>query len=426
MSHMHDPKRVGTDLAAAYARVRAHTERLAAPLSPEDAIVQSMPDASPAKWHLAHVTWFFETFVLAPELAGYQLFDADFGYLFNSYYEAVGPRHPRPQRGLLTRPGLDRVLAYRAHVDAHMAALFAKGVRTHEIARLIELGLAHEEQHQELLLTDILHAFSCNPTDPAYVSPKACASEGAAPLGWVEVPGGVHMIGHRTAGFAFDNEGPAHDVLLRPTRLADRLVTNGEWQAFIADGGYGRPDHWLSDGWATVAAEGWTAPMYWEDRDGAWHQFGLDGLRPIDPDAPVAHVSYYEADAFARWAGKRLPTEAEWEVAACLHGGAADRGHFQDGGRFRPSPRAAAPGGAMAQAFGDVWEWTQSAYQPYPGFRPAPGAVGEYNGKFMCSQQVLRGGSCLTAPGHVRASYRNFFYPNQRWQMVGLRLAEDA
>jgi dimethylhistidine N-methyltransferase len=405
-----------------YRRVRRASEGLVRSLNPEDMGAQSMPDASPTKWHLAHTTWFFETFMLSPHLAGYKVFDPKFGYLFNSYYEAVGARQPRPQRGLLTRPSVADVLAYRAHVDAAMARLLANGAG--DLADLLDLGLAHEEQHQELILMDILHLFAQSPLNPAFAPPRgASETPPAGPLEYVGFPGGLVEIGHGGEGFAFDNEGPRHRVWLEPFRLADRLVTNGEWLAFMADGGYRRPELWLSEGWALVQAEGWQAPIYWREGDGGgWRAMGLSGLRPLEPNAPVSQLSYYEADAFATWAGARLPTEAEWEHAATT---VAVEGEFVASGRLAAQP-AAAGGSGLRQMFGDLWEWTRSAYLPYPGFRPAPGAVGEYNGKFMAGQFVLRGGCCATPAGHVRASYRNFFYPHQRWMFSGVRLAMDG
>jgi ergothioneine biosynthesis protein EgtB len=391
---------------------------LVAPLSDADATVQSMEDASPAKWHLAHTTWFFETFVLRDFVQGYRLHDDRFPFLFNSYYEAEGSRHSRARRGMVTRPSLNEVLGYRAAVDAAMAA--ALPTLPEEARELVRLGCHHEEQHQELLLTDILHLFSENPTEPA-IWPGARKMPVGMPdaLGWIEHPGGVVEVGHDSPNFGFDCEGPRHDALLHPHAIADRTVTNGEWAAFIADGGYAEPRHWLSDGWAWVQREGVTAPLYWEQLDGAWTRFGLDGRRPIDPAAPVTHVSFFEADAYASWAGARLPTEQEWEAAAAGHD--PDSGNQLDiAGPVEPRP---SPGGPAF--FGDVWEWTGSAYRPYPGFHPAEGAVGEYNGKFMSGQFVLRGGSCATPRGHARASYRNFFYPHQRWQFTGVRLAKD-
>jgi ergothioneine biosynthesis protein EgtB len=386
--------------AHAYRVVRAETERRAAALSPEDQVVQSMPDASPIKWHRAHTTWFFEQFVLAPHAASYRSYDERFAFLFNSYYVAAGPRHARPKRGLLTRPDAAEVSHYRAHVDAALANLLAQATPDilGRVIPLLELGLNHEQQHQELMLTDILHAFSENPTAPAY-DPKwrwpPCAARGGD---WCELVEGIHTVGHQTHGFCFDNETPAHRALVGPVRIARDLVRNGEWLAFMRDGGYARAELWLSDGWAAAVAEGWTAPGYWRETNGCWHSLTPGGLRAIDEDLPVCHVSYYEADAFARWAGRHLPSEAEWEIAA----------------------RA----GELNDAFGAVWQWTRSAYGPYPGYRPAAGALGEYNGKFMVNQMVLRGSSLATPQGHARVSYRNFFYPAARWQFTGLRLAE--
>ena len=406
------------DLATRYARVRALSESLVAPLSDADASVQSMPDASPAKWHLAHTSWFFETFVLRDHVPGYALFDDRFPFLFNSYYEAEGSRQARDRRGMITRPALAEVLAYRVHVDAALAAALDKlPVAARE---LVALGCHHEEQHQELLLTDLLHLMAQNPVEPAVWpgEPKIPVAM-PGPVGWLEHPGDVVEIGHHGSGFAFDCEGPRHSALLHPHAIADRTVTNGEWAAFIADRGYVEPRHWLADGWAWVKANGIVAPLYWEERDGGWTRFGLDGRRPVDPAAPVTHVSFYEADAYASWAGARLPTEAEWENAAAPFDAA---GGNQLDGAGPVEPRPATEGYGL---FGDVWEWTGSAYRPYPGFRPVEGAVGEYNGKFMSGQSVLRGGSCATPRGHARASYRNFFYPHQRWQFTGVRLAKD-
>ncbi|WP_408641143.1 ergothioneine biosynthesis protein EgtB [Flavisphingomonas formosensis] len=403
-------------------RTRTLSEALVAPLSDADATGQSMADASPSKWHVAHVTWFLESFILRDHVPGYRLFDDAFPFLFNSYYEAEGPRHARPRRGLLTRPSLDHVLAWRRHVDE---ALVAALPRLPDAAlALVELGIHHEQQHQELLLTDILHLFAQNPIAPA-VWPSVRDTPSPLPdaLHWIEGADGIVTIGHDGAGFGFDCEGPAHRVLLHPHALADRPVTNAEWAEFIADGGYARAEHWLSDGWAWVQAEGIEAPLHWRmGDDGHWRQFALDGLHPVRPAAPVAHVSYYEADAYARWAGARLPTEAEWESAARAIDPASGN-QLDDAGPTRP--RAGVGGRGLRQMFGDVWEWTGSAYLPYPGFRPAAGAVGEYNGKFMSGQFVLKGASCATPRGHSRASYRNFFYPHQRWQFCGLRLAKD-
>jgi len=389
-----DPHRFWLD---AYRAVRAETERRAAFLSAEDQVVQSMPDASPTKWHRAHVTWFFEQFLLRKFCPGYEPFDPRFAYLFNSYYVAAGPRHARPQRGLITRPGAAEVTAYRAHVDRAVAALIESTTDLAPLVPIIEIGLNHEQQHQELLLTDILHAFSFNATDPAY-DPHWQWPTQANPTSAQTLVAGIHRIGHDGDGFCFDNEQPAHQVVLRPVRLATSLVTNGEWLEFIADGGYQTPTLWLSDGIAAVEARGWTAPGYWKKIDDVWFALTLGGLRRVEPARPVCHVSYYEADAFARWAGKDLPTEGEWEAAAL--------------------------GGALGDAFGIVWQWTRSAYAPYPGYRATEGALGEYNGKFMVNQMVLRGSSLATPAGHSRPSYRNFFYPSARWQFTGLRLAE--
>ncbi len=393
-----------------FASVRAFSEVLAAPLSDADATIQSMDDASPAKWHLAHTTWFFETFLLRDHLPGYRLFSDDWPFLFNSYYEAEGARHARPRRGMLSRPSLDEVLDYRRHVDLAMPPLLQR----EELAPLIELGLNHEEQHQELLLTDIKHAFWSNPLGPAYSNaPAPSANRLNASSDWKSHPGGIVAIGHDGAGFAFDNEGPRHDVLLQPFELADRLVTNREWEAFIADGGYRTPSLWLSDGWAWVQEQGVAAPLYWrEDR-----HFTLGGWQARDPDAPVTHISHYEADAFAAWSGARLPTEFEWEAMAATDDPAS--------GNQLDAPGNAAPRGSPG-LFSDCWQWTRSAYLPYPRFTPASGAVGEYNGKFMSGQAVLKGASCATPRGHSRAAYRNFVQPHQRWQFTGLRLARDV
>ena len=412
-------------LADRFAAVRTLTLALAAPLSDADASVQSMPDASPAKWHLAHTTWFFETFVLRDHVAGYQRHDERFPFLFNSYYEAEGKRHARDRRGMITRPTLDEVRGYRAHVDAMiLAALPTLGDAA---LTLIALGCHHEEQHQELLVTDILHLLSENPLEPAmWPASRKVPVAMPGPIGWLDHAGGIVAVGHRddsreTAGegFAFDCEGPRHEALVHPHALADRTVTNGEWAAFIADGGYRDPRHWLADGWAWVRAEEVAAPLYWEERAGGWTRFGLDGRRALDPAAPVTHVSLFEADAYASWAGARLPTEFEWEAAASRCDAAAGN-QMDSAGPVEPRPATGGPA-----FFGDVWEWTGSAYRPYPGFAAADGAVGEYNGKFMSGQFVLRGGSCATPRGHARASYRNFFYPHQRWQFTGVRLAKD-
>jgi len=408
------------DALARYRTLRRATEALTRSLTPEDMGAQSMPDASPTKWHLAHTTWFFETFMLTPHLAGYRPFDPRFGYLFNSYYEAVGPRQPRPARGLITRPSVADVLAYRAHVDAGMEALLADGAGA--LADLLDLGLAHEEQHQELMLMDVLHLFAQSPLAPAFAPPRGHPpATTPGPLSYTGFSGGLVEIGHADGGFAFDNEGPRHRVWLEPFRLADRLVTNAEWLAFMADSGYARPEFWLSEGWALVRAEDWNAPVYWRETPDGWRAMGLHGLRPLDPAQPVSHVSYYEADAYAAWAGARLPTEAEWEHAAAS---VELAGNFRDSGRLAAQP--APDGEGLRQMFGDLWEWTRSAYLAYPGFKPQVGAVGEYNGKFMAGQFVLRGGACVTPAGHTRASYRNFFYPHQRWMFSGVRLALDG
>jgi ergothioneine biosynthesis protein EgtB len=410
------------DLAARYGAVRAATERLAEPLSPEDTTAQSMPDASPVKWHLAHTSWFFETFVLE-SVPGQRPFDPAYRVLFNSYYHSVGEQHFRPERGLITRPGLAEVRAYRAHVDAAVLALLARGALSPAQCDVLELGLQHEQQHQELILTDLKHLLARNPLQPVYRSrPPGDASRAAPVLAWHAHPPGLREIGHAGAGFAFDNEGPRHRVYVHAFALASRLVTNGEYLEFMADRGYQRPELWLSDGWAAVCANGWRAPLYWRERDGAFEQFTLAGLREVALAEPVAHVSAYEADAYARWAGARLPSEAEWEVAAA---GAEIAGNFVESGRLQPAP-AAGTGDGPLQLFGDAWEWTSSAYAPYPGYRPPPGALGEYNGKFMANQLVLRGGSCATPLSHIRASYRNFFHPDARWQWSGIRLARDA
>ncbi|GLI99421.1 ergothioneine biosynthesis protein EgtB [Sphingobium sp. BS19] len=410
-----------SDPASHFASVRALSEALVHPLSDADATGQSMDDASPAKWHLAHITWFFETFVLRDHVPGYVAYDPKFSYLFNSYYEAEGARHARPHRGLLTRPSLAEIFSYRRHVDAALVQALPK--LSPDMTALVTLGLHHEQQHQELLLTDILHLFAQNPIEPAmWDAPSALPAPMPRPIQWIEGRRGVVTIGHADDSFAFDCEGPAHDTLLTPHALAHRTVTNGEWMEFIADGGYADARHWLSDGWAWVQREGIVAPLYWRKDAQGWTRFGHDGRRPVNPAAPVAHISLYEADAYASWAGARLPTEAEWESAA--QGFDPDGGNQLDEARC-PRPRACEQADGLAQMFGDVWEWTGSAYRPYPGFRAAEGAVGEYNGKFMSGQFILKGGSCATPRGHMRPSYRNFFYPHQRWQFTGLRLAKD-
>ena len=395
---------------------RSVMPRLCAPLAPEDTVVQSMPDVSPAKWHLAHVTWFFEQFILREFDSGYQPIDDRFHFLFNSYYYSAGTMHARPRRGLLSRPTLAEILAYREHVDSAIESLLENRGDDDDIRFRVTLGIHHEQQHQELFLTDIKHVLSCNPLQPAYDAELSNSGGGKpGPLDFAPGPQGIHQVGATGEGFCFDNETPRHDALLHPHRIGARLVTNGEYREFINDGGYADSNLWLSDGWATVNERDWKRPLYWsEDLE---HEFTLGGLRPIDLDAPVAHVSYYEADAFARWAGARLPTEFEWEIAA----NDADRGgNLMDPGHLQPVA------GDGAQYFGDVWEWTSSSYAPYPGFTPLAGSLGEYNGKFMCNQMTVRGGSCATARDHIRPSYRSFFYPDARWQFLGIRLAKDG
>ncbi|MGH9088982.1 MAG: ergothioneine biosynthesis protein EgtB [Acidimicrobiales bacterium] len=415
-------------LIDAFDAVRRLTESLAAPLSAEDQTVQSIADVSPTKWHRAHTSWFFETFVLGPGLAGYVECHPAYGFVFNSYYEAVGARHPRAARGLISRPGIAEVAGYRRHVDAAMARLLALGLEPEQLD-LVELGVHHEQQHQELLLMDIKHVLWSNPLLPAYApaAPERPNTAHPPKLGWTEHEGGTAEVGHAGRAFSFDNECPRHRTELVPFALADRPVTCGEWQAFIDDGGYARPELWLSDGWAAVHEQQWTAPLYWTAGAADFQRpppdgpadpdtvFTLRGARRLDPAEPVCHVSYYEADAFARWSSARLPSEAEWEVVAATQ--PPDEGNLLGSGALHPRP-----GGTM---YGDVWEWTASAYSPYPGFRAAPGAVGEYNGKFMVNQQVLRGGACVTPRGHVRPTYRNFFPPGARWAFAGLRLARD-
>ena len=409
-------------LARRFDTTRRRSAQLAAALSDADASAQSMPDASPAKWHLAHTTWFFETFVLRDHVAGYRLFDERLPFLFNSYYESEGARLSRASRGLLTRPSLADILAYRAYVDAALAPLICD--LEPAVRALVELGCHHEEQHQELLLTDLLHLFAQNPLLPAAWPPPPREADAApTPMAWIEGGQGPVLLGHAGEAFAFDCEGPRHTAWLSPHALGDRLVTNGEWRDFIDEGGYRDPAYWLADGWAWVQREGIEAPLYWRRGDaGDWTQtFTLAGPASIAAAAPVHHVSYFEADAYARWAGARLPTEAEWESAASGHNAAL--GGFADAGAVSPRPAGRGPG--LRQLFGDVWQWTGSAYLPHPGFRPAAGAVGEYNGKFMSGQFVLKGASCATPRGHSRATYRNFFYPHQRWQFTGVRLAKD-
>jgi ergothioneine biosynthesis protein EgtB len=404
--------------------VRGQTEALCGPLEPEDYVLQPMADASPAKWHLAHTTWFFETFILKAAIPSYRPRQPEYDYLFNSYYNSIGDRIARDRRGMLSRPSVERVYAYRADIDQRMGEILEDGALGSEFGPIVEIGLHHEQQHQELLLTDLKAAFSCNPLRPAYRDDAASpAGVEARPLGWSVFAEGIREVGHDGRGFAFDNEGPRHRAFLEPFRLATRPSTVGEYLAFMDDGGYRRPQLWLSDGWAAVQARHWESPQYWEHREGSWWAFTLGGMRPLDLAEPVTHLSYYEADAFARWSGARLPTEAEWEVAA-VESSAPVAGNFIESGRCHPMP--AAPGDGLSQMFGDVWEWTASPYVAYPGYRPAEGALGEYNGKFMCNQMVLRGGSCATPGSHIRPTYRNFFPPDARWQFSGVRLARDV
>ena len=402
LSLFSDSGTLSQDLAEAFIAVRNETERRAAPLTAEDQQIQSMPDASPAKWHRAHTTWFFEQFLLGEHSPGYKPFHPDYAFLFNSYYVSAGPRHARHQRGHLTRPGADEITAYRRHVDAAMVKFFHEAAddKLGTIAPLVEVGLNHEQQHQELMLTDILHAFAQNPIPPAYDPSWRFPASMRGSEEWIDVKEGIHSIGHAGESFHFDNEKPVHRALVGPVRLARNLVTNAEWLAFMADGGYSTPALWLMDGFATVGNEQWQAPGYWRQIDGEWHVMTLAGVRPVDLSSPVCHISYYEADAFARWSGKHLPTEMEWEVASRA-------GHLND-------------------AYGIVWQWTRSGYAPYPGYRAIDGALGEYNGKFMVNQLVLRGSSLATPAGHSRVTYRNFFYPHHRWQFTGLRLADYA
>jgi ergothioneine biosynthesis protein EgtB len=411
-------------LLARYHDVRRTTERLCEPLTIEDHVVQAMPDVSPTKWHLAHVSWFFETFLVEPHLEAYVPRNVAYRVLFNSYYNGVGPQFSRVDRGHLSRPTVAEVRAYRAWVDDGMTAVLerADASRLASLTPVLELGLNHEQQHQELILTDIKYNLAVNPLHPAYHAVTPPVGTNTRRLGWRRYAGGLQRIGHDGDGFAFDNESPRHSVYLRPFRLADRLVTNGEYLEFLDMGGYRTPTLWLSEGWRVVQERGWRAPLYWEDHGGDWQAQTLSGLGPLDPHSPVVHVSYYEADAYARWRGLRLPSEHEWERAAA---GVPVVGNFQERGVFHPLP-AAATGDGLAQLFGDAWEWTQSAYSPYPGYRAAPGAIGEYNGKFMVNQLVLRGGSCVSPQSHLRATYRNFFPPDARWQFSGIRLADDA
>jgi ergothioneine biosynthesis protein EgtB len=413
-----------TSLSQRFAAVRTATRALAAPLSAEDCAIQSMPDASPTKWHLAHTTWFFETFILGRHDPGREPFDPAFRVLFNSYYNAVGDRHPRPQRGLLSRPSLVTVLAFRERIEQEIADLLDAHALDAEALALVELGIQHEQQHQELILTDLKHMLSCNPLRPAYQKNWPLTQVLSRERRWIAFEEGARRIGHSGDGFSFDNERPEHTVWIHPFEIASHPVTHGDFLAFMEDGGYRRPELWLSAGWDAVTTKGWQAPMYWEKIDGEWQTFTLHGMAPVERNTPVCHVSFFEAEAYARWADARLPTEAEWEVAAS---NTRVEGNFLESGMLHPLALREAPAeGELAQAFGDVWEWTRSDYSPYPGFRTAPGAVGEYNGKFMCNQYVLRGGSCATPASHIRATYRNFFPAEARWQFSGLRLARDA
>ncbi|MDQ2070507.1 ergothioneine biosynthesis protein EgtB [Natronospira bacteriovora] len=406
-------------LMARYRAVRKQSEALAAPLSAEDMTVQTMPDVSPTKWHLAHTTWFFERFLLQEQLPGYRVFHPGFDYLFNSYYFTLGQMYQRPDRGLISRPGVEEIMAWRRHVDTAMEALIEQGGEDEKLGPLILLGTHHEQQHQELILTDIKHVLSANPLRPAYHERTPGRAAMPGPIEFIAGSEGIHELGFDGGGFAFDNEGPRHRTLLQPHAIANRLITNAEYRDFIRDGGYRDPALWLSDGWATVQQAGWDRPFYWDEE--LESEFTLAGQRALDPYAPVSHVSFYEADAFARWAGHRLPTEAEWEVTAREQ---PTEGHFVDSGFYHPGGTGQQQR-RFYQLFGDVWEWTASPYAPYPGFRAAAGAVGEYNGKFMCNQMVLRGGSCVTPADHIRVTYRNFFYPPSRWQFTGIRLAKD-
>ena len=413
-------------LVERYQSIRSFSEQLCVPLVTEDYVIQSMPDVSPTKWHLAHVTWFWETFLLTAAKADYRSPHPQYAYLFNSYYNSIGTRHCRPKRGLISRPTVKETYQYRAYVDEQVLALLAKidaGQLT-ALTPIITLGLHHEQQHQELMITDIKHVFSCNPLYPTYQTNRPASADRVPSLEWVAYPEGIYWIGHEGVGFSFDNEGPRHRQFLQPFQLASRLTTNGEYLEFIEDGGYQNPLLWLSDGWRTVQEQEWSGPLYWEKRDGQWWAMTLSGLRPVDKTEPVCHVSYYEADAYARWANARLATEAEWEVAAR---DIPVAGNFVEDGLYHPAPlQQSASNGKIAQMFGDVWEWTQSSYAPYPGYKPAPGAVGEYNGKFMCNQYVLRGGSCATPLSHIRPTYRNFFPADAQWQFMGIRLAREV
>lgn len=408
-----------------YRAVRSFSHTLCEPLVAEDFVIQSMPDVSPTKWHLAHTSWFFETFLLQEAYSGYKSLDDSYAYLFNSYYNAVGKQFSRPHRGMLSRPTVAQVMAYREYVDRHMEELLDDGQPElpEKLESVVEIGLHHEQQHQELIVTDIKHVLSVNPLYPVYTDDTPQPNPSVPEHEWVASDGGVVSIGHKGDGFAYDNEDPRHDVLLRPFKVGSRLITCGEYIAFIEDGGYMRPEFWLSEGWSTINSEGWEAPLYWEKRDGEWYHYTLSGFRPVESSEPVTHVSYFEADAYAMWRGLRLPTEAEWETAA---GDTPIEGNFVESGLCHPAPVSDGDDGGLSQLYGDVWEWTCSSYSAYPGYKAAPGALGEYNGKFMCNQYVLRGGSCATSQTHMRRTYRNFFPADARWQFSGIRLADDA
>jgi len=413
-------------LSQRYSAVRGFTEDLCEPLFPEDCVIQSMPDASPTRWHLAHTTWFFETFVLAKAIASYKPFHPAFGFLFNSYYNAVGEQYSRPERGLLSRPRVEEIFDYRKHVDSKMQELLDDPASSlpADLLAVVEIGIHHEQQHQELILTDIKHVLWCNPLYPVYHESERESNGQTRPIEWIEYDERLHWIGHDERGFAYDNESPRHRTFTDPFQLAARLVTNEEYRDFIEEGGYQRPEYWLSAGWDLVGKRGWKAPLYWIESEGERKHFSLSGIQPLDPSAPVCHVSYFEANAYARWAGVRLPTEAEWELAA---GEVPIEGNFAESGRLQPvTLPSSTSDGAPSQLFGDVWEWTTSPYTPYPGYSAVEGALGEYNGKFMCNQYVLRGGSCATPGSHVRRTYRNFFPPDARWQFSGIRLARTA
>ena len=426
---VHPPSTISVsrhDFIERYQAVRRFTEHLCEPLVAEDYVIQSMPDVSPTKWHLAHMTWFWEAFLLSPMLPGYTSFHPQYAYLFNSYYNSLGERYARPMRGLLSRPTVEEVYLYRRYVDQRVVNLLNQVDERQfaEIAPIITIGLNHEQQHQELIITDIKHILSFNPLHPTYVERGQISPMNIPPIEWVTYPEGIHWIGHGGEGFCFDNEEPRHREFLHTFQLASRLITNGEYLEFIEDGGYTNPLLWLSDGWYTVQRERWEAPLYWEKRDGRWWAMTLHGFCEVDPAEPVCHVSYYEADAYARWANARLAREAEWELASR---DVSIEGNFVEKGLYHPvALNGDTSGEKLVQMYGDVWEWTQSAYLPYPGYKPAPGAVGEYNGKFMCNQFVLRGGSCATSRSHIRPTYRNFFPPNARWQFMGLRLAREV